>query len=83
MKASNCTLSVFYYRLCYTYALLISNTFVTTRVQRSRLLAMLKAVDPLGTALRGVQLNIIQRRSNCVGAPLELWHIDGNHKLIK
>uniref|UniRef100_A0A8C1YI89 Integrase catalytic domain-containing protein n=1 Tax=Cyprinus carpio TaxID=7962 RepID=A0A8C1YI89_CYPCA len=52
------------------------------KVQRSRLLAMLKAVDPLGTALRGVQLNIIQRRSYCVGAPLALWHIDGNHKLI-
>ncbi|KAL0992410.1 hypothetical protein UPYG_G00092900 [Umbra pygmaea] len=52
------------------------------RVQRSRLLAVLKAVDPLGTVLRGVQLNVIQRRTYCVGAPLALWHINGNHKLI-
>uniref|UniRef100_A0A9J7YNN7 Integrase catalytic domain-containing protein n=1 Tax=Cyprinus carpio carpio TaxID=630221 RepID=A0A9J7YNN7_CYPCA len=72
--------SGFFYLLCMLY--LFQNTFIISRVQRSRLLAMLKAVDPLGTALRGVQLNIIQRRSYCVGAPLALWHIDGNHKLI-
>ncbi|KAK9977024.1 hypothetical protein ABG768_018845 [Culter alburnus] len=83
---SNCTLiacqvySTTDYLLCMLY--LFQNTFIISRVQRSRLLAMLKAVDPLGTALRGVQLNIIQRRSYCVGAPLALWHIDGNHKLI-
>lgn len=56
---------------------------LTTRVQRSRLLAMLKNVDPLGTILRGVQLNVIQRRSYSVAARLALWHIDGYHKLIK
>ncbi|CAM4574337.1 unnamed protein product [Leuciscus chuanchicus] len=52
------------------------------RGQRSRLLAMLKAVAPLGTVLRGVQLNVTQRRSDCVGAPLALRYIDGNHKMI-
>uniref|UniRef100_A0A8C5A4A5 Integrase catalytic domain-containing protein n=1 Tax=Gadus morhua TaxID=8049 RepID=A0A8C5A4A5_GADMO len=43
----------------------------------------LKAVDPVGNFLRGLQLNTVPRVPYSVPGPLSLWHIDGNHKLIR
>ncbi|CAH3191967.1 unnamed protein product [Porites evermanni] len=37
--------------------------------------------DPLGTSLRWFAT--IERRQYSVRGPLELWHVDGNHKLIR
>lgn len=37
--------------------------------------------DPLGTSLRWFAT--IERRQYSVRGPLELWHMDGNHKLIR
>ncbi|XP_016309000.1 uncharacterized protein LOC107663313 isoform X1 [Sinocyclocheilus anshuiensis] len=53
------------------------------RVQQYRVRQTLKAVDPVGNFLRGLQLNIIPRVPYSVPGPLSLWHIDGNHKLIR
>jgi len=51
------------------------------RVQQQRIRETLRAVDPEGSILR--RLNAINRRKYRVPAPRSLWHIDGNHKLIK
>jgi hypothetical protein len=40
-------------------------------------------VDPQGTLLRALEMNVIHRRVYSVPSPLALWHIDGNHKLIR
>ena len=50
-------------------------------MQRSRVRQCLCEEDPLGTALRWNET--IYRRKYSVPAPNSLWHIDGNHKLIK
>lgn len=50
-------------------------------VQRDRVRASLQRVDPEGVALRWGQT--VQRRNYCVHGPNSLWHIDGNHKLIR
>lgn len=41
----------------------------------------MRRVDPEGTIAR--RLSTINRRVYSVPAPLSLWHIDGNHKLIR
>ena len=51
------------------------------RVQRRRVRECLRRVDPIGTAFRWQPL--IYRRKYSVPCPNALWHIDGNHKLIK
>ena len=51
------------------------------RVQRARLRNSLKRVDPIGRRLRS--LTTIRRRVYNVRSPLSLWHMDGNHKLIR
>ncbi|XP_028413841.1 uncharacterized protein LOC114536687 isoform X1 [Dendronephthya gigantea] len=51
------------------------------KVQRSRVRQCLRELDPLGTALRWN--DTIYRRKYSVPAPNSLWHIDGNHKLIR
>ncbi|KAM4521387.1 uncharacterized protein V3H82_002128 [Fundulus diaphanus] len=56
---------------------------VGLRVQRSRVMETMRVVDPVGTICRGIGINIIQRRVYSVPSPLALWHIDGNHKLIR
>ncbi|CAM4428282.1 unnamed protein product [Leuciscus chuanchicus] len=56
---------------------------VGLRVQRSRVMETLRTVDPVGTVCRGLGINIIQRRVYSVPALMALWHIDGNHKLIR
>ncbi|KAJ8375321.1 hypothetical protein SKAU_G00059010 [Synaphobranchus kaupii] len=53
------------------------------RVQRSRVRKTMRAVDPIGTLFRGLELNVVHRRTYSAPAPLSLWHIDGNHKLIR
>nr|XP_058969483.1 uncharacterized protein LOC131795899 [Pocillopora verrucosa]XP_058969484.1 uncharacterized protein LOC131795899 [Pocillopora verrucosa] len=50
-------------------------------VQRWRLRSAIKRVDPIGRRLRS--MNAIRRRVYNVRSPLALWHMDGNHKLIR
>ena len=50
-------------------------------VQQTRARESLRRTDPEGIAMRK-SLNIKRRQYN-VSSPLELWHIDGNHKLIR
>ena len=51
------------------------------KVPRSRVRASIHRVDPINTAIR--RSVTIRRRVYCVEGPNSLWHIDGNHKLIK
>ena len=51
------------------------------RVPRSRLRASLHRVDPSGVADR--RSCTIRRRVYSVPHPNYIWHIDGNHKLIR
>ena len=51
------------------------------RVQQSRIRESQRKVDPGGVAIR--QLTTIRRRQYAVPGPLYMWHIDGNHKLIR
>jgi hypothetical protein len=41
----------------------------------------MKRVNPVGSAFRSIQQ--IHRRTYSVAGPNSLWHIDGNHKLIR
>ena len=43
----------------------------------------MRRVNPEGVLLRALELNVVRRRSYQVQGPLSLWHIDGNHKLIR
>ncbi|XP_047231449.1 uncharacterized protein LOC124874219 isoform X1 [Girardinichthys multiradiatus] len=56
---------------------------VGLRVQRSRVIETLRVLDPAGMLCRGLGINVIPRRVYSVPAPNSLWHIDGNHKLIR
>ena len=51
------------------------------RVQQSRIRVAQRRVDPDGVVMR--RLTVTQRRQYNVAAPLSLYHIDGNHKLIR
>ena len=51
------------------------------RVQQVRIRESQRRVDPNGSAIR--RLHILNRRKYSVPAPLSLYHIDGNHKLIR
>ena len=50
-------------------------------IQRWRVRQCLRQVDPIGVALRWRP--VIYRRKYSVPTPNALWHIDGNHKLIR
>ena len=50
-------------------------------VQQIRVREALRRTDPEGVLMR--QRLGIRRRQYNVANPLELWHIDGNHKLIR
>lgn len=50
-------------------------------IQRNRIFESLVRVDEAGVALRWS--HAIQRRTYQVSGPNALWHIDGNHKLIR
>lgn len=52
--------------------------FLGQRVQEC-----MRRVDPQGVLMRSLQLNPRRRRKYSVPAPNSLWHIDGNHKLIR
>lgn len=51
------------------------------RIQRRRVRESILRVDPISRLLRRRQL--IYRRRYQVRAPNSLWHVDGNHKLIR
>ena len=51
------------------------------RIQRHRVSACIRRVDPIGTALRWRL--VINRRKYFVPTPNSLWHIDSAHKLIR
>ena len=51
------------------------------RVQQVRLREIMRRVDPEGSIMR--RLTVLNRRRYSVPAPGSLWHIDGNHKLIR
>ena len=51
------------------------------RVSQARVRESLHRVDPEGVTLRW--LSAVQRHKYKVFAPLSLWHLDGNHKLIR
>lgn len=52
-------------------------------IQKHRLQASMRRVNPEGTMMRRLSLQTRQRRQYSVPAPNSLWHIDGNHKLIR
>ena len=51
------------------------------KVTQHRVQGEMHRVDPSGVAVRW--MNSIPRRTYNVNEPLALWHIDGNHKLIR
>ena len=53
------------------------------RIQQSRIREAMRRVNPVGVLLRALELCTIHRRRYQVCGPFALWHIDGNHKLIK
>lgn len=53
------------------------------RIQWERIRESMWRVDPAGIILRSLQLNVVRRRRYSVAGPLALWHMDGNHKLIR
>ncbi|KAM4564942.1 uncharacterized protein V3H82_014030 [Fundulus diaphanus] len=52
------------------------------KIQRRRVRESMIRINPRGVALRGLS-NRPQRRCYRVAGPNSLWHIDGNHKLIR
>uniref|UniRef100_A0A3Q2QKZ2 Integrase catalytic domain-containing protein n=1 Tax=Fundulus heteroclitus TaxID=8078 RepID=A0A3Q2QKZ2_FUNHE len=53
-----------------------------TQIQSKKAKSM-RRVDQEGVSMRTVQLHTARRRRCSVPAPNSLWHIDGNHKLIR
>ena len=53
------------------------------RVQQQRVRESMRRVDPNGVFLRAIEIRTVRRRMYQVPGPLALWHIDGNHKLIR
>ena len=53
------------------------------RSQQLRICESMRRVDPAVVLLRSHEMRITQRRRYQVPAPFTLWHIDGNHKLIR
>ncbi|KAL9966237.1 hypothetical protein ACROYT_G024284 [Oculina patagonica] len=52
-------------------------------LQQNRIREAMRRINPEGTLSRALRLHCINRRSYQVSSPLALWHIDGNHKLIR
>ena len=52
-------------------------------LQQNRIREAMRRMNPEGTFSRALRLHCINRRSYQVESPLALWHIDGNHKLIR
>ena len=51
------------------------------RIQQMRVRKSMQRIDPCGAVLRW--FDTIHRRTYHVLGPLSLWHLDGNHKLIR
>ncbi len=64
------------YRLMHGHLLCCGHRITQARVRNS-----MHRVDPEGLVIRWA--STVQRRKYKVHAPLSLWHIDGNHKLIR
>lgn len=43
----------------------------------------MRRVNPEGVMMRRLSIQTARRRQYSVPAPNHLWHIDGNHKLIR
>ncbi|RVE55409.1 hypothetical protein OJAV_G00236630 [Oryzias javanicus] len=52
-------------------------------VQTTRVRDSLRRIDPIGTEVRALANRTLRRRQYSVPAPNAMWHIDGNHKLIR
>ncbi|XP_028258071.1 uncharacterized protein LOC114442995 [Parambassis ranga] len=50
-------------------------------IQRWRVRQSLQEIDPIGRSFR--RRHAIRRRIYSVSSPNQLWHIDGNHKLVR
>lgn len=53
------------------------------RFQQKRIREAMRRVYPAGVILRALEMRTIHRRKYRVPGPLALWHIDGNHKLVR
>ena len=53
------------------------------RVHQVRIRESMRRVDPERVLLIALELNTLQRRCYQIRGPLSLWHINGNHKLIR
>ena len=53
------------------------------KIQEYRVRESMRRVDPDGIVIRALQLKVTHRRVYKVRGPLALWHMDGNHKLIR
>ena len=53
------------------------------KVQQVCIREAMRRVNPDGVLLRALAINTVNRRKYKVYGPLALWHIDGNHKLIR
>lgn len=53
------------------------------KVQQVRIREAMRRVNPDGVLLRALAINTVNRRKYQVYGPLALWHVDGNHKLIR
>ena len=52
-------------------------------VQQSRVRESMQRSDPEEILICALQLTPISRRTYNISSPLALWHLDGNHKLIR
>lgn len=53
------------------------------KVQQVRIREAMRRVNPEGVLLRALTIRTVNRRKYQVYGPLALWHVDGNHKLIR
>ncbi|XP_070573502.1 uncharacterized protein [Ptychodera flava] len=53
------------------------------RIQQARVRDALYRIDAHGVLMRALEIRRLPRRAYNVRSPLALWHIDGNHKLIR
>ena len=53
------------------------------RIQQRRIWDCMRRVNPEGVFLRALELQAVRQRKYQVSGPLALWHVDGNHKLIR
>lgn len=66
-----------------TFALQSTRNFLCVFDTAYRVQNSLRRVDPEGSLARQLSMHVLRRRAYRVPAPNSLWHIDGNHKLIR